>query len=74
MKEIPLDWLCVACGKESASAATFRPLSCMLLDERMTLGDYGQDEGQFFDGEEIALCDCGHSHWKPPLPQNKPII
>jgi hypothetical protein len=40
----------------------------MDLDERVTLKEYGVDEGQFFNGKDVALCgQCNGSHWSAPI-------
>lgn len=58
--------VCTRCGSSSAAAATFRPISRMEMDQRITLESYGRDDDQQFakDGD-ILLCTCGNSHWSP---------
>ena len=69
-QSLPEDWTCDRCGKTSAETTVFWPISRMDLDERVTLNEYGVDEGQFFDGKDVALCgQCNGSHWKPPNDQ-----
>ncbi len=65
---LPEDWTCDRCGKTSAETTVFWPRSRMDLDERVTLKEYGVDEGQFFNGKDVALCgQCNGSHWSAPI-------
>lgn len=41
--------------------ATIRPVTCMELDQHITMDAYGPDSEQFTDLKEIHLCDCGNS-------------
>lgn len=75
----PDDWTCNECGTASWKSAIVIFRREMLPEERVSLDQYGPDEGIFCDSDEIVICGCcHHSRWERPnnpgQPRAKPVV